>query len=103
MPLFLTALFTIVQASLWVYASSVAQAAAQDGVRAATVLGGTLDEGEATAGAILQDRRAGSDWTLVPSDDGRALTLTVTGQSLAVVPGLRLEVTESASLPWEGR
>ena len=103
MPVFFAAVFGIMEASLWVYASTVAQAAAQDGVRAATVYRGSTLQGVHTAETILATRDCGRDWVVTTSAGGTVLTFTVTGRAPSVVPGLGLTVRQSASLPWEVR
>ena len=100
-PLFLVTLFAILQGSLWVYAGSVAQAAAQDGVRAGTVWGGTAADGVALAQSVLHARDSGTDWTVTATPAATTLTVAVTGHCLSIVPGLELTVYESATLPWE--
>ena len=100
-PLFFVAIFAILEGSLWVHASSVAQAAAQDGARAATVLGGTEETGRVTAQTILDARRVGEDWQIVTTSDPAAFTVSITGRAPSVVPGLSFAVRESATLPWE--
>ena len=99
-PLFLVALFAILQGSLWVHASSVAQAAAEDGARAATVLGGTEEAGRVTAQAILTERAVGEDWDIVTTSTD-TFTIVITGRAPSAVPGLSFTVEESATLPWE--
>ena len=101
-PLFLMTLFVIVEASLWVHASSVAQAAAQDGARAGTVLGGYELEGQQVAEAILFARDVGDGWRVTTQATSTSLTVTITGSSTSVIPGMSWDVHESATLPWEG-
>lgn len=103
MPVFLLAMFAILQASLWVHACSVAQAAAADGVRAGSAYGGSVEEGRAEAESILNARVVGEQWVVSTEDDGRSLTIIVTGYATSVVPGMSVAVRESATLPWEGR
>lgn len=102
-PLFLVVLFTILQASLWVHASAVAQAAAQDGVRAGTAVGGSAVAGSTVAESILAQRTVGEGWVVTTESTGTGLTIAIVGQSTTIVPGLVLTVRESATLPWEGR
>ncbi len=100
-PLFLVVVFVIIQAALWAYASSVAQAAAQDAVRTATALDGGVEEGLGVGMRILTIRSAGCEWTVVESEAPDGVRITVEGQALSIVPGLSFHVEESASLPWE--
>ena len=101
LPLFLATIFAILEGSLWVHASSVAQAAAQDGARAATVIGGSEQTGQDVAQAILTERSVGEDWDVVTTPTAGDFTVTITGRAPSVVPGLTLAVRESATLPWE--
>ena len=103
MPLFLMAVFAILQASLWVHASAVAQAAAEDGVRAGSAFDGTAESGQQMAMSILTQRAVGEQWVVSVEDDGRSLTVTVTGNATSVIPGLVVPVEESATMPWELR
>lgn len=100
-PLFLAVVFTIMEASLWIHASTVAQAAAQDGVRAGTVVGGSETQARATAQEILGQRSVGEDWQVTTTVDGRNLTVSVAGFATSVVPGVSLGVHESATMPLE--
>ncbi len=100
-PLFLIVVLIILQAALWVHASAVGQAAAQDAVRTGTAADGGLAEGRAEAHRILTQRAAGSDWVVETDSQPGHLTVTITGRSLTIVPGLDIPITESASLPWE--
>ena len=103
-PLFLLAIVATLEASLWVQASTVAQAAAQDGVRAGTRYGaGGAPTGQAVAEEILVARPVGSDWLVTSEASPQGLTITISGQARSILPGLNLAVHESATLPWEGR
>ena len=102
-PFFLMVVFTILEASLWVYSSSVAQAAAEDGARAGTVSGGNEQEGKDIALDILAARSVGEGWEVVTTASSEGLTVAVSGRAPSVVPGMSLTVTESATLPWEDR
>ena len=103
LPVFLLVVFAILQAGLWTHACAVAQAAAQDGARAGAAFGASPGQGQDTAEAVLSQRAAGEDWvvTITPGPDG--LTVTVTGRAMSIVPGLVLDVRESASMPWEAK
>ena len=102
-PVFLGTIFITMEASLWVYVSSVAQAAAQDGVRAGTALGAQTIDGERMAEAVLHTRDVGDDWRVTTQATPAGLTMVVTGRAPSVIPGFTLDVQESATLPWEGR
>ena len=102
-PALLFLLMLIVQFGLMFHARSVAEQAAQEGVAAARRFDGTAEQGRADA---LQLLAAVGDGTLKRRDvqvrrTSTTATVTVTGTVVAVVPGLALTVTESASGPVE--
>jgi Flp pilus assembly protein TadG len=101
-PLFLMTLFIIMEASLWIHASSVAQAAAQDGARAATVLGGYEQDGKRTAEEVLFARDVGDEWRITTQATTQSFTVIISGNATSVIPGWTWEVHESATMPWEG-
>jgi hypothetical protein len=101
-PLFLFAVFITLEGALWVNASATAMAAAQDGARAGTYYrGGGPAEGVETAEEIIWARAVGTNWQVDADISPQGLTITVTGQSLSVIPGLDFPVTKSATMPWE--
>ena len=102
-PVFLGAIFTTLEASLWVHASSVAQAAAQDGARAATVMGGSELAGRNMAVAILNQRNVGDDWNVTTLATSDSVTVSVSGRAHSILPGIDFPVEESATMPWEAR
>lgn len=103
LPLFLACLFAAMEASLWVWAGAVAQAAAEDGVRVATgAEAGSSQAGLTLAAEILDSRpAAGGGWTVEAQVGADQVTFVVHGSAASVIPGLHLTVTRSASLPWE--
>ena len=100
-PLFIGSVFLILQSSLWIHASSVAQVAAEDGVRAGTAMGAGDRVEIVTAEEILSTRVVGQAWTVTATTTSESMTVTVTGQATSVIPGWVWEVRESATLPWE--
>ena len=100
-PVFLGVVLLTLQASMWIYASTVAQAAAQDGARAGTVAGAHRDDGSRMATGVLTSRHVGTDWKVETFPDSDGLLVVITGRSLSVIPGVSLGVRESATLPWE--
>jgi len=103
LPVFLACLFVIMEASLWIYAGAVAQAAAEDGVRVATGADAqSAAAGLAMAADILDARAsAGHDWTVEAQPGTGQLTIVVHGTAASVIPGVHFHVTGSATLPWE--
>ena len=102
-PTLLFLLMLVVQFGLMFHARNVAEQAAQEGVAAARRFDGTAEQGRADA---LQLLTALGDGTLKDRDVRASRTsgtasVTVTGTVVAVVPGLALTVTESASGPVE--
>ena len=91
LPALLLLVFTIVQASLWFYARSLALAAAEEGVAAGRAFGSTPSTGVQAAGAWL-NRNAGdslmnANVTLLEAGPSR-VSIEVRGQSLSVLPGI---------------
>ena len=107
MVLLLPVLFGIVflglQAALYYYAATVAGAAAQDGARVAAAHGGGgLGAGTAAAWSALdQSHGSLSNYQVTGSAGTGGPSMTVTGETLSVLPGMVFTVTRSASLPWE--
>lgn len=102
-PALLFLLMLIVQFGLMFHARNVAEQAAQEGAAAARRFDGTAEQGRVDA---LQLLAAVGDGTLMGRDvqvrrTSTTATVTVTGTVVAVVPGLALTVTESASGPVE--
>jgi len=102
-PLMLFLLMLIVQFALWAHATHIAQAAANAGVQATRVHGGTIAAGEAQTQAVL-DQMSGStlaDPTVTVSRTPTAATVTVDGTATAVLPGLSLPVHATVTAPRE--
>lgn len=102
-PVALLLALLLVQGALWYLGRSVAQAAAQEGARAAAVVGGTGAGGKRVAtdalaqlaGPLLGSPRVGADRLA-----DRAV-VTVTGTAESIVPGWSLTVTATAADPVE--
>lgn len=104
MPVLFTVMFLGLQAALYYWASTVAGAAAQDGAREASAFanGGDLAAGRAAAlDALEQSHGSLQDYHAVASGGSRGATVTVTGVSLSVLPGMTFHIKRSATLPWE--
>lgn len=105
-PVVLLLLLGGVQGALWYHARAVAVAAAQEGARAAALEGATAGAGQAAAAAFVQ-ATGGADVLpgaqVVASRTATTASVTVAGRSLTVlaIPGVRLEVSASASAPVE--
>lgn len=85
-----------VQACLWAHASAVVQSAAAEGEQAATVLGGTPDQGVSRAEAVLQSEAASA--VVDPSVQVKVLSdgnvdVTVAGRASSILPFLHLPVS----------
>ncbi|MCB0909491.1 MAG: pilus assembly protein, partial [Nocardioidaceae bacterium] len=90
--------------ALFYHARTVAIAAAQEGARAAGAARAHPGDGVKAATSFLAD--AGGDSVLQHSSasaevTGTTATVTVRGYSLSVIPGWRLVVRQSASVPVE--
>ena len=104
-PVVLAIIFGAVQAALYFHARSVALAAAQEGARAAAAQHGTAANGASTAWSFL-NQAGGQDVLtnahVTPDRTASQATITVTGQSLTVLPGLPgLPVQQTARRPVE--
>lgn len=102
-PLLLLLLMLVVQFAMWAHATHIAQAAANAGVQGARAYGGTADDGKTDATTVLS-HLAGTILTHTRVDAARsatAATVTVTGDAVAVVPGLHLPVTVTVTAPRE--
>jgi hypothetical protein len=103
-PVMLLLVTVSTQAALWQEADHVALAAAQSGVAAGAEVGGssTTAKGEALSAAS----QMGSGVLISPgvsvTESGGLVTVTVTGQSEQLVPGIPVSVSASASAPLEG-
>jgi hypothetical protein len=103
-PVMLLLVTVSTQAALWQEADHVALAAAESGVAAGAEVGGSPDgaKGEAMSAAS----QMGSGVLISPgvtvTESGGLVTVTVTGQSEQLVPGIPVSVSASASAPLEG-
>lgn len=104
LPVLFTVMFLGMQAALFYHARSVAIAAAQEGARASSVEDGTGRAGAEAAASFVA--AAGGDDALKSarvssSRTAEAVTVTVTGTSLSVIPGWSPVVRQSATVPVE--
>ena len=104
-PAVLLATFGLIQGALYYHARDIALAAASDGLTAARARAGSSAEGRQVAADFV--RRAGGDDVLQGSAvtaerTATTATVTVTGRTLSLVPGLPgWSVSQSASGPVE--
>jgi Flp pilus assembly protein TadG len=97
-PVLLLLLMSVVQFGLWYHAQHVAQAAAQEGVRAARVSDGSADAGHERATAFLDDaaRSLLPNPSVTVERDGERARVEVHGTLRPLIPGLRLAVSADA-------
>ena len=99
MPVFMLLVMSGVQVALWAHAAHVATAAAQEGLVAARAAGGTAEEGEARAKAVLA--QLGPELITSPRVSAERsidrASVMVSGYSTVVIPGLHLRVHGQAA------
>ena len=102
-PVLLLLIAFVIQFALWYHASHVANAAAQEGVRAARAYGGTAQAGKERAERFLAE--TGPTIVLTPdvtvTRDPQHARVEVHGHAPGVVPGVRLSVDAVADSPTE--
>ncbi|WP_299956511.1 TadE/TadG family type IV pilus assembly protein [uncultured Modestobacter sp.] len=103
-PVVLLLVMTLIQASLWFYARSVALGAAQEGAREGRVQPASTARAQSAAEGFLdqtaQDLLTGRNVTV--SGSPSSIEVTVTGTSLSLFPGLSgWSVTQTAVGPVE--
>ena len=104
LPALFAVMFLGMQVALVYHARTVAIAAAQEGARAAGAERGRESDGVGAANDFIAE--AGGDEVLTgtsTSADRTATTatVTVTGFSLSVIPGWKVRITQSATVPVE--
>ena len=102
-PVLLLLIMTVVQFGLWYHAEHVAQAAAQEGVRAARSEGSTADDGKARTAQFLSATGSSviDDPVVVVTRDAQHASVRVSGTAVAVIPGFHLDVHAEATSPSE--
>lgn len=103
LPIVLTVLFLAVQAGMWFYARSIALAAAQSGARTSAMLGSSLQAGLSDAQSFANGVGGTtlSGVTVTGDRTSTSTTVTVSGQTLRLVPFMSLTVSQTATLPVE--
>lgn len=104
MPVVLTLIFLIVQGGVLFHTRTVAQLAAQDGLRVATTLRGSAAAGQARAESVLA--ATAGDWltgaSVTATRSTTTATVVVTGRALSLVPGVPgLTIRNTATGPVE--
>jgi Flp pilus assembly protein TadG len=98
-PVLLLLITLVFQFALWYHAEHVVQAAAEEGVRAARLQGGTAADGQTRAEDFLS--RAGPtivhNPTVTATRDPDTATVAITGTAVEVIPGLRLPLHSRAT------
>jgi Flp pilus assembly protein TadG len=96
-PVVMLILFMTIQAGLYFFARDVAVTAAQQGVEAARVQGGTLAEGEARTQDLLTRSGGSITGADVSGTSGALVQITVTGHVATWIPGLSLSLSQTAT------
>jgi hypothetical protein len=103
-PVMLLLVTVSCQAALWQEADHVALAAAESGVAAGAQVGGS--PAGARGEAISAASQMGAGVLISPgatvTEKGGLVTVTVTGESEQLLPGIPVSVSASASAPIEG-
>lgn len=102
-PALLFLVMLVVQFGLWFHAQHVAQAAAEEGSRAARAERGTAAAGRDRTNAFLDQAgpRILVDRQVTAGRTADTVTITVEGRSRPVVPGFSLPIRAVASSPVE--
>lgn len=102
-PLLLLMIMLVVQFALWQHGIHIAQAAADRGVTAARIEGGTASAGTLEAQTVLS--QLGQSIVVMPNvqviRDADTASVVITGSAETVVPGLTLPIRAQASGPVE--
>ncbi len=103
LPVVLLVLFIAVQSGMWFYARSIALAAAETGARSSAALNSTTQVGVADAQGFVANIGGTTltNVTVTGSRNATQATITVTGNTIQLVPWLVLPVSQTATLPLE--
>lgn len=95
-PLLLTMLLSVLQAGLWFYARNLALTAAQEATQIARGTDGSTEQGRAAANSYLDRTGTGmlTDITVSVIITDTKVTTTVSGNSISLVPGVTIAVTQ---------
>ncbi len=102
-PVLMLLVFLVIQFALWYHADNVAEAAAQEGVRAARALDGSADAGRGRAEAFIASSAPTmiTEVSVLAERNRETARVEVTGTLRSIVPGLRLAVHAEAESPTE--
>lgn len=104
LPALFALMFLGMQAALFYHARTTAIAAAQEGARAAGAEQGNEAAGTAAANDFITEAGGNDVLTNTSATASRTsttATVTVTGFSLSVIPGWKVRITQSATVPVE--
>jgi Flp pilus assembly protein TadG len=103
MPALLLLIMSIIQFGVWYHASHVAEAAAQEGVRAARVEGGSAAAGQTRAQEFVASAAPTLlvDVAVQSTRSTETARVEVTGTVRSIIPGLTLPVHTEAESPIE--
>ena len=103
MPFLILLIFLVVHVGVWLHATQIARAAAQEGARAARVETGSAETGKARAEAFLADLGESvlQDEIVTVDADGETARVEVRGRALAVLPFLHFDVVARSEGPVE--
>lgn len=102
-PLLVMLPLMIIQFTLWAFAAHAAQAAAAQALNAARVAGATASSGQLEAHQVLDQLASGplTSRKVTVTRTADTVSVTITGSSESIVPGLHLRVHAEASGPVE--
>ena len=103
-PVLMLLILMIIQFGLWYQGAHVAEAAAQEGVRAARVDGGTASAGQERATQFMAQAAPTlvEGVSVTSSRDAATATVVVSGRVQAIVPGLNLVSMPGRPVRWSG-
>ena len=102
-PAMLVMAGVIIQGGLWYHARDVAIAAAEEGARVSAAQDSTSTAGRSAAASFAARTGAGflTVTSVAATRSATSTTVVVAGESLVLVPGLHLPISQSATLPVE--
>ena len=103
MPFLILLVFLVVHVGVWLHATQIARAAAQEGSRAARVETGSATAGQARAEAFLSGLGSSvlENEVVTADADGETARVQVRGRALAVIPFLHFDVVATSEGPVE--